>query len=267
MIPPNAKRKNSDQTPNPMFHKRPSHRMLELTVLVRHRQGDTIMTAKLSHHQLPSGEARIEWPYSLSLSAFGYARYTNCLEGALTGGPFYHINPQVKASLQATSGFKAVDDWGQSLVFVSAQAMLTETLTEKVEIAQYYSYQRAFARQEIYSYGTHTIGVSLSLHTSQRVSVDLIYEFIYGNPFRAIEQRGRDKTDQYGNNPYPQRGRNAFGQQLIKEDTYQHQIEVSLRYDLSKRYFTNLQYSFHTLNGRSGVSSYHTGTMAIGVRF
>lgn len=235
---------------------------------LNHPQGDFITQLRLSLDKSPTGEARREFIYNIYLQALGYKEYTkqNALEIGATGGLAYHINPKVTASLFAGTKARAVDDTAQSLIELSLNSTLTETLSESLQLTQSYSYLKGFAQDDIYSYGIHRLGLGVYVALDYKQTLGLNYCLSLGDTFRSVNSR------------YPIKSRNQApatkakiswlrDSSVINEKATVNTVGLSWGLNINKDWQFSASYNHDFINSKSGSTEGSLSAISVMMRF
>ncbi len=262
----------------------PSYAFMELSTKLQYdsnvsngissKQGDSIMRIQMSLYKPSTGESRTEGIYNLYLLASGYRSFTglNAFETGGYTGVWHHINPLITAELMAGLKAKVVADPAQSLFDIGVSAALYEKITEGVQLAQTYSYRKGFAREETYSYGTHSILIMASVNISKGKTLELLYDLSYGDSFRTL-QRGQSIGDYNSQESIKEsigrrhRNSRAFGNPVIKEKVSSNTIGATVSLDIGYPWTVLMGYNYNFINGNSGVSKGYSASVSLGLRF
>lgn len=238
---------------------------------IDHPQSDSIIQLQMSHYKNPSGEARTEGIYGLNILLKGYKRYTdlNALEVGAYTGAHHHVNPSVTAELLLGSRAQFVSDPSQSLVEFYLSSALTERLSERLTLSQGYTYRKAFAKEDTYSYDSHGLSLKAVGQVSKKQTMEFLYELSYGDSFRDIKKI-KAPTHKSGNPEQAggqSRYRRAFNGFVLKEKVVTNSFGVSFGVDLTDHFTSLFEFNYGFFNGRSGVAQGYTTSLTFGWRF
>ncbi len=246
-------------------------------------EGDGSFSVQLVTQKQPTGESRLEWLCAASLQATTYLTYDdlNYAELSLSPGLLYRLRIGVTAALNPIVQVRVVRDSAQSSVTVGGQASLSEQVSRRLYLTEYYSYQQSFARDDTYSFGAHSAGLIGSVALTGRLQGSLTYEFSYGDSFRGVGPAGGRGAGGKGGDGHGQgsgqgqgsgegglgRFSPAFQQGVIKEKVTRHAMGTGLQIDFGRSWSGAFQYVYSIWDGDSGTSHAHLGSFSIGRRF
>lgn len=242
------------------------------------RESDGSLSIQVIAEKQPTGESRYEWLYAASLQATAYVKYDDLdyAELSLSSGLLYRPRINVTAALTPLIQFRAVRDSAQSAVTVGAQASLSEQVSTALSLTQYYAYRRSVAKDDTYSFGAHSVGVSGDVVLSRGLQGMLSYELSYGDSYRGVgpvggqdgkgggQGRGGTQGDGQGE---PGRFSPLFQQGIIKEKVTRHAAGMGVQIDLGRSWSGVVQCVLSVWDGDSGTSRAQSLAFSISHRF
>lgn len=234
-------------------------------------QSDSAIQLQMSRYKSPSGEARTESIYGLNILLKGYKRFTdlNALELAAFIGAHHHINPSVTAELQLGNRAQFVSDTSQSLVELYLSTALTERISESLTLTQGYTYRKAFAKEDTYSYDSHSVSLKALGQVGKKQTIEILYELSYGDSFRDIKKikGSTHKSANPEQTGSPSRFRRAFNGFVLKEKVVTNSLGASFGVDILENFTTLMEFNYSFFSGRSGVAKGYRTSIGFGLRF
>jgi hypothetical protein len=232
---------------------------------VNNGEGDTYLTAYVSWLWEPSGESRLGWSGAATLEGTSFSRNSDLNYGMIRISPGLTYFPYTVWRVDISPFLEAgvVNDPDQSAAAFGALLNIKQQIRDGFYTGQYYIYRDSRADVETYSFTENRVGVFVGVDWTQTFYSEVGYEFSRGDSFRTIATTSSTSSGRGMHRIYSQ----TFGTDVIKEKVKQNTIGLSAGIDWNKSLFSQMAYTFSTINGDLGSSTSHAGIVDIGYRF
>lgn len=226
---------------------------------------DFYLTVHAAVGRRATGERQIDWTASASVEGSAYLDIDDLSNVAATlePGVVFFLRHWLSAGVYPFAHGKAVVDGDQSALAFGGRIEVSERLSKRVSLREYYAYTDSRARVDTYSYTEHAAGIAAVVAWTRRLSTDLGYEYARGDSFRTLA----------GGSPIPSGpGRrrsfsSAFGTEVIQERVDRHTVAGSCEVGLGRGYHARVAYSYAREEGDLGTTTIHSALAGIGRRF
>lgn len=221
-------------------------------------------SAYASFEKEASGETRLEWIFGAALEGTAYNRYDdlNCVQATVAPGFVYHLHHIIALTVSPFLEAKAVGDSDQNALGGGGKVMLREQIHPAVYLGQYYVLRVSSAAEDTYSFAENAVGIFAGAKPAKNITAEVGYEYSHGDSYRAVavESTSRGKG---GHRRFSQ----TFNELIIRESVDRHAVGVNITVDWTASIFSTVTYVYASIEGDSGRSLSHAGSLGVGYRF
>jgi len=249
---------------------------------------DTYAGGFLSFTRDSGEEPGVGWSLNVSLEGAGYKQstYLNYGTASIKPSVVFHPHARWMVCLSPFARSTIVKDEEQSAVGIGGEFAMKQLLSSKYYLGEYLVYTDSSARVDIYSYKEKTAGIYAGANWTGAFWSEAGYEYSRGDSFLAVGDvvttvTGSilDNTNQAGQNGAGQAGRGQYGnggsirysqtynEYILNEPVNRGTLGINMGYRFSRRVFSFLNYAYTTIEGDTGTSRSHSGTIGLGFNF
>jgi hypothetical protein len=232
-------------------------------------KSDSFAGAYLSLSRSPTGDSRLDWIFGATVEGAAYKRYSDLDYGLINLSPGLVYVPHRIVSLTVSPFFeaRAAKNTDQSSLATGGKVMVREQLLPNLYLGQYYLFRASSAKEDVYSFTEHALGIFSGLRLSQKTTVEIGYEFSHGDSFRSFDSpattggaRGRGRGGR-------QTFSTVFQDNLFREAVNRNSVGINLNVDWNTSIFSSAGFTYVSASGDSGTSTSQIGYVTLGYRF
>jgi len=241
-------------------------------------EGSGYVTAYGGYVKPHSGESRLDWTMGITVEGSVYPSLTdvNSLSATLTPGIMYIFRPGWSMAVTPFVQGKVVQDTEQSAIAFGARVDFIQKIEGGLYLSEYYVYTDSRANEDVYSYVENAVGAYLGIRWGKGAFAEVGCEFGWGDSFLSVgvpvvsgggggggQGQGQGQTFGSSGPRYSQ----AFDAVVFKESVDYRTVPVTVGFDITKRWFSILNYTYRSWSGDSGTATDHSGYAGVGYRF
>jgi hypothetical protein len=202
----------------------------------------------------------------------------SALQGTLTPGVGSSLWNGWSLALAPFLRVQAVRDSDQSSAAFGAKLGLSQPLSSRFSLGEYYLFTRNEARESAFSYTEHALGVLLAAAWTAAFSTELSYEFAWGDSFVSF----REPETQTAAKAAPGRGRGnqssgtpltanlpvatTEGAVIVRENVHRHTFGLAAGLELRARWTALAGYNLSREDTSVGTVESHSGFVGLSYR-
>jgi hypothetical protein len=229
-------------------------------------EGDTSLGAHIQYAREVSGETRFDWTFGASLEGNSFLKNSDLSNGVIHLAPGVVYFPYLSWSIELSPFVqgKVMSDNDQSALAFGGKVNLKQPFTKYFYMGEYYAYTASRAKEDVYSFSEHTLGISLGVNWTTSFFTELGYEYAHGDSFQTLKSSSTVPSG-WGGRQHAYSS--SFKTEVYKDIVDRHSVGVTIGAELSSSVSAVLSYTYTTSKGDLGSSDNHGGGLGIGYRF